>query len=132
MTLSIVVAAAGATAAVGLAIWKLFSPGINGLVTQAVRLGDARPLVRAIETRAEAARPVAYNQAIRRLWNSYERGLARDLIKELAAGHADTKIAQFWLKELLTSEPRLAQALSEEFIARYYRPEVAAKCGAVG
>jgi hypothetical protein len=121
-----------ATAAVLLLVWRLFSPGINGLVTQAVRQGDAAPLLRGIEARAEAMRPVAYNQAIRRLWNLYERELARDLIRELAAAHAETKIAQFWLKELLTSEPRLAQALSSEFIARYYRPEVAAQCGAVG
>lgn len=118
--------------AVSFVVWRRFSPSLSGLVDQAVREGTATGLLTALERRSPSAQPVAFNHAIRRLWNLYERSLTVDLIRALAAGHADTKIAQFWLKELQVAEPKLAKQLSKEFLDAHYRPEVAAQCGAVG
>ncbi len=81
----------------------------------------------------EASQPAAFNHAVRRLWDSYQRLLAIELIKELAQIYGEKPITQYWLKQVLTVEPQLAkQNLPKEFLDNYYQPEVAAQCGNAG
>lgn len=94
---------------------------------------DLAPLRQALERVRPRSRPTAYNHAIRRLWDGYERELAVQLVQSLAAAHPDSLIAQYWLKQALTAEPALAQRLlPAEFLAAHYQPEVAAACGPAG
>jgi type II secretory pathway pseudopilin PulG len=86
-----------------------------------------------IAERREERRPDAYNRAIRRLWDEYQRERAVPLIRALVEGHGESLIAQYWLNQLRTVEPELAHdSLGDEFLSRHVKPEVAAACGPVG
>ncbi|RME28790.1 MAG: hypothetical protein D6806_02335 [Deltaproteobacteria bacterium] len=112
---------------------KVTSPGLGKAVDRAVQQDDITPIVEAVEKKPEAERPSAYNHAIRMLWNTYHRGLAAKLIRHLAQKHVEVPIAQYWLKQIMQVEPRLAkQELGDDFLHRHYMPEVAASCGPVG
>jgi hypothetical protein len=114
-------------------LWSRLAPSLAGLVRQAARTGDLGPVLDAIEKKRPAARPTAFNYAIRLLWDRYERRLAMDLVRELAARHGDARIAQYWLRQALTAEPEISRTvLSRAFVAEHYRPEVAAQCGPAG
>jgi len=116
-----------------LVLWSRFTPSVVGLVRQAVKAGDLEPLVAALARKRPAAQPTAFNQAIRMLWDMYERQLALELVKELAARHGDARIAQYWLKEALSTEPAISsRVFSREFVTEHYQPEVAAQCGPAG
>jgi hypothetical protein len=118
---------------VGWFLWSRSTPSPAKLVQQAVRTGDPGPLIDAIVRKRPSAQPTAFNFAIRMLWDKYERRLALDLIKELAARHGNEKIAQFWLQQALTVEPEIARGvLPQTFVAEHFRPEVAAQCGPAG
>ena len=122
-----------AVAAVGIIAWKLMIPSLEAPIEQAKAQGDATPIVEAVEKLRPKARPTAYNHAIKRLWDSYERLLAIELVKVLAEGHSKTLIAQYWLQHVQQVEPLLAREhLSQKFLSTYYKPEVAAQCGPVG
>ena len=115
------------------ALWSRFAPSFARLVNQAVKTRDLAPVLDAITKKRPAARPTAFNQTIRLLWDRYERRLAVDLVRELAARHGDARIAQYWLRQALTAEPEIARTvLSRAFVAEHYRPEVAAQCGPAG
>jgi len=110
-----------------------FGASVPKLVRAAARTGDLGPLVTALTKKPEAAQPTAFNHAIRLLWEMDERPLALELVKELASRHGDAKIAQYWLKEALTTEPAISsQVFSRTFLTEHYQPEVAAQCGPVG
>jgi hypothetical protein len=103
------------------------------LVRTAAKTEDLGPLIAVLTSKRNAAQPTAFNQAIRQLWDMDERSLALELVKELASRHGDAKIAQYWLKEGLTTEPAISrQVFSKAFLTEHYQPEVAAQCGPVG
>jgi len=112
---------------------KVFMPSLDKVVGQSAKQNDTRPILEAISKMSAGARPSAYNRAIRRLWDGYQRPLAAELVVELAKNHGDSNIAQYWIKQVMTVEPQMAQEkFSREFIKDHYQPEVAAKCGQVG
>ncbi len=118
---------------VGFVVWKLMIPSLAAPVREAREQGEPGPIVAAVEKLRPSARPTAYNHAIRQLWDSYERPLAIELVKELAEKHSKALIAQYWLKQVQQVEPELARKqISREFLNTYYKPEVAAQCGPVG
>lgn len=122
-----------AIAVIGFIAWKMMVPSLAGVIREALDKKDVAPVIEAVDALRVSMRPTAYNHAIRRIWDAYERELAVDLIKYLAQNHNDSLIAQYWLKQLMQVEPELARRhLSSEFIKRYYQPEVAASCGPVG
>lgn len=113
--------------------WRLALGGLDRVVDRAVASGKVEQILEVIARRPRQDQPTAFNHAIRRLWDAYERGLATALIKELAAAHHESRIAQYWLAQVLTAEPGIAeQELSKQFLETYYQPEVAATCGPVG
>ncbi len=116
-----------------LVIWRMLIPSLDSVVDRAAKDKDLAPLVQAIENKSEAARPTAYNQAIRRLWDGFQRGLAVELVRELTKNHGTSHIAQYWLKHVKQVEPGLARdQLGKQFYDTYYQPELAAQCGPVG
>ena len=124
----------GAVAVVGfLVLRSRFAPSIERLVGQAAETGDLGPVLESIAKKRPAARPTAFNHAIRLLWNMDERKPALELVKELAARHADARIAQYWLGQALTVEPKISrEVFSRAFVTEHYQPEVAAQCGPAG
>lgn len=118
---------------VAAAAWKLMIPSMNGVIAEAKDKGEVRPVVEQVERLRAAARPTAYNHAIRQLWDGYERELAVELVKELARRHSEAMISQYWIKQVMQVEPKLAgDRFSREFLEAYYQPEVASQCGPVG
>ena len=124
----------GVVAAIALlALWSRFAPSTGNLVRRAAKGGDLGPVLAALAKKRPSAQPTAFNHAIRMLWDMDERPLALQLVKELAARHGDTKIAQYWLKQALTVEPAISRKVfSRNFVAEHYQPEVAAQCGPAG
>jgi hypothetical protein len=114
-------------------IFRMMVPPLDSIVDRAVQQNDLKDVVQAIEARREGAQPAAYNRAIRRLWDGYQRRLAVDLVKELVKNFANVPISQYWIRQVLTVEPVMAKkGLGKPFIDTYYQPEVAARCGPVG
>jgi hypothetical protein len=120
-------------ALLAVAVLTLTGGGLDRAIKAAIKAGDVTQVVALIDKQRPAAQPTAYNHAIRRLWDAYERPLAAALIKAFAARHHDAKIAQYWLKQLLTAESKLArETLDQEFLSAHYQPEVADCCGSAG
>ena len=116
-----------------LLIGKLFAPSLDPAIELALKGGETEPLLKRIEELRPGARPDAFNRAIRRLWDEYQRERAIPLIRALVVAHGDARIAQYWLEQVRTVEPELAQAsFDEAFMAEHHKPEVAAACGPVG
>jgi catalase len=112
---------------------KLFAPSIEKEVQRAAKSGDLTALINLILNLRASAQADAFNTAIRRLWDSYEREKAAALVKELAERFPDERIAQYWLDQVQKVEPDIAKRMLEaDFVAQYYRPEVAARCGSFG
>ncbi|MBN1336113.1 MAG: hypothetical protein JXB39_09145 [Deltaproteobacteria bacterium] len=108
-------------------------PGLPARVDKAARTGEIGPVLEAIRKLRPKAQPAAYNVAIRRLWNAWERDLAMQVVRELAEAHADEPVAQYWLRQALTLEPESARRfLDDAFVNGHYDPVKAARCGPVG
>ena len=122
-----------AVAALLLVLRRVLAPSIDRAVARAIRDRDAAPLVQAILGMSLAAQPDAFNHAIRRLWDAYERDVTPPLIMALVEHHGESAIAQYWLAQVQGVEPELAQeAIGEEFLKAHFRPQVAASCGTGG
>lgn len=120
-------------ALIGFLVYRAMVPSLDRVVDRAVGAQDVTPIVETIVKKSERARPNAFNHAIRRLWDNYHRDLAVKLVKELAFDHGTSAITQYWLKQVMTVEPKMARkSFSKDFLHTYYMPEVAAKCGHVG
>lgn len=116
-----------------LLLGRFFAPSLEKQISIALESGDLQPLLDAIQKRREGSRPDAFNRAIRRIWDEYQRERAVPLIRALAEGHKESLIAQYWLDQLRNVEPELArEALGDEFLKQHYKPEVAKACGPVG
>jgi hypothetical protein len=117
----------------GFWLYRLKVPSLDSLVDRAIRQNDLSSVVKAIEARREKAQPAAYNRAIRRMWDGYQRKQAVELVKELVKNFPSVPISQYWIRQVLTVEPVMAKkGLSKQFLDTYYKPEVAARCGPVG
>ena len=100
---------------------------------EAARQGDLNIILGAINRRGIYSRPAAYHHAIRYLWNNYQRPLASKLARHMASNHVESAIAQYWIKEMLAIEPKIARKVfDKKFLQTYYHPEVAAQCGPAG
>lgn len=114
-------------------IWRMMIPSLSGVINEAKEKNDITPIVEAVDQLKPSAQPAAYNHAIRRIWDDYERPLAITLVKELARKHHSTLIAQYWLKQVMQVEPQMArEQIDKEFFEKYYQAELAAQCGPVG
>lgn len=118
---------------VGFIVYRQMVPSLDSLADRAAREKDLAPLLLVIQRRPEGGQPTAYNHAIRRLWDSFQRPLAVELMRELAKNYGTTRITQYWLKQVQEVEPKLAMdKLGKQFLETYYLPELAAQCGPVG
>ena len=106
---------------------------IDREVRRAIKQDHTSALLEAIISRPVDHQPNLFHRAINILWSAHQRELALELIEELAKRHRDEKIAQYWLGQSLSVEPRLTRSrLNQEFIEAHFKPEVAARCGPVG
>jgi len=113
--------------------WRLLFPGLDKAVKESIDSQDISPLVTAINKRPINSRPAAFNHAIKRMWDAFQRPMAIQLVKELVKDYGNKPIAQYWIKQVLQIEPRMAKkSFSKRFLQTYYRPELASKCGPVG
>lgn len=114
-------------------LWRVLAPSLDRSVARAVREGDTAPLIKELLTLPHSAQHDAFNHAIRRLWDDYQRELAVPLIRALVEEHTECKIAQYWLDQLQGVEPELARSsLGVGFIQTHYKPHLAATCGEAG
>lgn len=118
---------------VGLLLWKVTGISVDRDIDQALKAQDLDGLLKALLERPEDAQPTAFNRAIKRLWDDYQREEAVPLIRELTQRHEEASIAQFWLDQLNTVEPELAKRLLEPgFMEQHFKANIAAKCGNAG
>jgi hypothetical protein len=114
-------------------LWRVLAPSLDRAVARAVKEEDIQPLVDTILQMSPKAQPDAFNHAIRRLWDDYQRPLAAQVVRALAVHHSAASIAQYWLQQVQSVEPELARdVFDREFLEAHYRPEVAATCGEFG
>ena len=91
------------------------------------------PLLEHLQRGEVPALPEMFHRAINRLWTSHERELATTLVRHLTVTHPEAKITQYWLNQTLTIEPALAREnFDEDFLKRYFNPQVASQCGPAG
>lgn len=122
--------------AIALALLAWVSRGSGGLeraISEALNSHEAGPLREVLGGMDARAKPTAYNQAIARLWDKFERNLACDLIADLAQQCHEADITQYWIQRAIQTEPAIArERFSEDFLSAYYRPDIAARCGKFG
>ena len=101
-------------------------------LARARHTGELGPLIDWVEQRPLVAQADAWDQLMLGLWQRYERGLAAALIMA-AAPRSDAKIVQYWIGQVISIEPEIAQEVfTQAFLAEHFRPEVAAACGKCG
>lgn len=106
---------------------------LGGHTNKAIATKDLDPLVQHLAKIQGDTCPTAFNQAVKQMWDSYERPLAVDLIKSCANFVSSSSIGQYWIRQVLEVEPELAEeSFDSDFLATYYNPEVAMQCGKVG
>lgn len=118
-------------AAIGLwmARTALRSTGISSRIAHAAQTGELHLLIEAIEGLPDEEQPTHWDQAIGQLWQEYARETATRLIMA-AAERSDAEVIQYWIRRVMEVEPALAdEHFDEEFMQRYFQPEVAERCG---
>lgn len=112
---------------------RMMAPSVDRAVDRALETKQLDGLEEALRLVRPSRQPDAYNRAIRRLWDAYERELAAALVRKLAEHHPEQRITQYWLDQVQQVEPELARRMFEDaFLSKYFRPEVAARCGSFG
>ena len=107
--------------------------GLGGHVQAFLKDGDVGALIAHIETLTPDAQPTAYNTALNRIWGSYQRRRAAELVREMGSRVGEASIAQYWIRKTLEVEPEIAhEILDERWLADHYVPEVARQCGSFG
>lgn len=105
--------------------------GLSAALKQTRKSGDISPIVAAVEAAPEKKHPNMWDQAIANLWQSYEREAALAVMMA-AAARSEAPVVQFWLKNAMEVEPKMAeQFFTEEFLEQHFKPDVAASCGRV-
>ena len=121
-------------AVIGLVVlFRLISPSrLNSAMKQARKSGEIAGVVAAIEEAPEKKHPNLWDQTIGTLWQEYHREAALALMVA-AAIRSEAPIIQYWIKRAMEVEPQLAEeGFSQDFLATYFRPDVAARCGRTG
>ena len=114
-------------------LFVAFPNRLEALVRQAVKTKDLQPLRDELAAKPKDVRPNWFNRAAKSLWLGYERDMAAELVLWFAEANPEVPIGQYWIQQVLTVEPLIAQAkFSEEFLQTYFNPEVAAHCGPAG
>ncbi len=115
------------------ALWRLLAPGLQRDLDRALRSGELAPLLERLARLSGEAQSNAYNRAIRRFWDAYQRPLAVQLVRALAEQQPGARIAQYWLDQVRSVEPQLAsESLGQAFYDEHFQPQVAATCGKAG
>lgn len=112
---------------------RRFGPyGLGKELDLAHRTGEIPALVATIEGAPPKIQPTLWDQAIGSLWNEYARETAIRLVMA-AAERCEGDIVQYWIKKVIDVEPELAQDyFTEDFLLRYFRPDIASRCGRRG
>lgn len=112
---------------------RLLGPGrLRKAMDKARDTGEVAGIVAAIEEAPDKKHPNLWDQSIGTLWREYHREAALALMVA-AATRSEAPIIQYWLKQALEVEPKLCQEhFTEEFLAEFFRPGVAAQCGRAG
>jgi len=122
-----------ALALVVVGLFWMRKPSVLKMARSAVKSDDPGELVTALSEMPEAARPTAFNQAVRDLWETYHRELAARLIRDGAGWLSGATIVQYWIRQVLEVEPDVANdTFDADFLTAFYNPEVAARCGKFG
>lgn len=109
--------------------WSRLRVDVLALADTAARTGDASPVLHALR-KSDATE---YHRVMRRLWDGYHREVAVAVAMDLARRHQEAPVSQFWLKQYIQNEPEIASAhLDDAFMAAFFDPAVAAKCGSFG
>jgi hypothetical protein len=104
----------------------------SGALQRAKRQGELDGLIQAIERAPKIEQATLWDQAIGRLWQSYERQTAARLARE-AVQRSDAQILQYWLKQIMEVEPEIAaEVFDQAFLLAFFQPEVAKSCGRCG
>ena len=107
--------------------------GIGRLVDRTLATGDPSDLVEHLSRQPETTRPTAFDQAVRNLWDRYERAMAARVVRAGAGLVAGASITQYWIRQILEVEPEVSRReFDDDFLETYYQPEVAARCGKMG
>lgn len=121
--------AAGAFGAFFVFMSRVKALTLPSVVAKAQGAGDFSAVVAFIDAYPEAGQGTQWDQAIGQLWQAYAREDAARLIVE-AAQRSEAPVVQYWIRQVLEIEPEIAEAhFSAEFMAEYFRPEVALACG---
>ncbi|MBK04640.1 MAG: hypothetical protein CL920_19825 [Deltaproteobacteria bacterium] len=124
----------GLAAVIGIMMLQLLKgPSMNALLKDARKSDDVSDLMDAAKKLNPNRQFYFYQEAIQRLWESYHRELAAELIREFALAFPEEKITQYWMKQIIEIEGEIArETLGEHFIESYYDPSVANSCGVAG
>ncbi len=102
-------------------------------IQRTLKAQSLAPIIEHLGRHDTPALPDMFHRAINRLWTSHERELATGLIRHLTVTHPEAKITQYWLQQTLTIEPALAREnFDDDFLQRYFNPQVASQCGPGG
>ncbi len=102
-------------------------------VQRTLKAQSLTPLVEHLSNGDNPAPPQMFHRAINRLWSGHERELATSLVRHLTVTHPEAKITQYWLNQTITIEPALAREnFDDDFLKRYFNPQVASQCGPAG
>lgn len=114
--------------------WTAFRPVSPLVLADRAGAGGAiDPLLAALRRGPAASQPTEYHRVIKRLWEGYHRDVAVRLAIAFARAHRDAPVAQYWLRRFLEDEPEIAaEHLDPTFLAEFYDPAVAARCGSYG
>ncbi len=120
----------GVIALVAVVVLSKRGSTVSRLLSGAVESGDVGPLVAYAEALPAGQRSAFYQSVIAHLWDTWNRPLAAQVVKEFAKNHSEEKICQYWLKQVIEIEPLAAQRWFDDgFVKRYYNPQVAKSCG---
>lgn len=106
---------------------------VSQCVGEAIASKSISALVMEGQKLEESAQPSFFLQSIEQLWNRWHRDLAAELVRDFVLMFPEEKLGQYWLQQILEIEPEIAEKLLyQEFLEVYYKPTIAAGCGAVG
>lgn len=105
---------------------------LSSAIDQTRRTGAPEPIVEFVADQPEDRRPTHWDNALKQLWDSYNRTEAARVVMA-AARRSDASILQYWIQQVLDVEPRIAEEVfTESFLRAHYRPDVASRCGKSG
>ena len=124
ISFSQIMIAAVAVTLENITITAFASNSMGKALKQARETKNAQPVIDEIDKDPKADIESLYNGAIKKLWDSYDREVATDLIKAFLERKDNVHIAQYWLQTVLSVEPEIArERLGAEFIKAHSHEE---------